>query len=69
LSRGVPLLPPWYLVIEAAEQWGRPPWEIAGDDNEALWFLRWRFIRNERARVAQKRARDAELQQLRMGRG
>lgn len=28
-------------MLEAAEAWGVPPWEIAPPDNKFLWYSRW----------------------------
>lgn len=38
---------PWWIeVLYAAEEWGMPPWEIMGDVNKAIWFIRWRIWRS-----------------------
>lgn len=59
-------MPGWYLVLEAAAEWSRPPWEIA-QGNRVIWWLRWRFVRNEKARIANQRAKQAELNAMRRG--
>jgi hypothetical protein len=35
-------LPPWVGILQAAESWGCPPWEVTGEQppNRVLWFLR-----------------------------
>jgi len=30
-------------MLQAAEDWGTPPWEI--DEGPALWFERWKFYK------------------------
>ncbi len=33
---------PWWIgVLEAAEAWGTPPWEIAGRDSPFVWYSRF----------------------------
>lgn len=39
LTGGKP--PDWAAVLVAAETWGTPPWEIAGDGDKITWFMRW----------------------------
>lgn len=39
LTGGKP--PAWAAVLIAAEDWGLPPWEIAGDGEPVKWFYRW----------------------------
>lgn len=41
-------------MLEAAEAWGRPPWEIYGGA-PVLWFERWRFRRRTLIQQAQER--------------
>jgi hypothetical protein len=42
-------------VLLAAEEWGVPPWEIAGGA-KYLWFTRWNFFRGQ---VNKKQAGEA----------
>lgn len=44
---GVGSIPLWCNVLDAAEEWGTPPWEISEDGNKLLWFLRWRVYKSE----------------------
>ena len=33
---------PWWIgVLEAAEAWGCPPWEIAERDSKVTWYFRY----------------------------
>lgn len=33
-------------MLEAAEVWGCPPWEIAGQGSTFLWYARWSSYTN-----------------------
>lgn len=48
-------MPAWALVLEAAEAWGIPPWEVAQKCSEMWWK---RFLAFREARAAAQR--DAE---------
>jgi len=40
---GVALPVPWWVeILQAAEDWGTPPWEIMRDQGKAIWVIRWR---------------------------
>jgi hypothetical protein len=39
--------------MEAAKEWGTPPWMITGG-SPALWFLRYQVVYRERARAQEK---------------
>lgn len=57
ISGGRP--PVWAAVLVAAEDWGQTPWEIAGDDERVIWFMRWAEWKHWSAKAeeaAQKRA-------------
>ena len=41
-------MPAWALVLEAAEAWGLPPWEIVEKCNE-VWWKRWLAWREAKA--------------------
>ncbi|CUS05403.2 protein of unknown function [Candidatus Promineifilum breve] len=45
-------LPLWTGVLQAAEEWGCPPWEITGESppGRVLWFLRRSVYQSEIAR-------------------
>jgi len=36
--------PGWVLILEAAREWGTPPWNITGGST-ILWFERWKAFR------------------------
>ncbi len=56
---GVATVPIWVGIIEAAESWGCPPWEVApGIFSNHQWLNRHRWMQNEKAR-AQKSKQDA----------
>lgn len=44
------------LVLAAAEDWGCPPWEIAGGDPKT-WFYRWTYWKSQ---VSKKQQSDLE---------
>ena len=44
----LPYMPAWALVLEAAEAWGLPPWEIVEKCNE-VWWKRWLAWREAKA--------------------
>lgn len=34
---------PWWIeVLQAAEDWGIPPWEIVDEAGKGVWMVRWR---------------------------
>lgn len=43
----LPYMPPWVLVMEAAEAWGMAPWDVVAQCNETWWkrWLAWRRIK------------------------
>ena len=43
----------WVLVLQAAEEWGVPPW-VVERDAPAIWWERWAVWKEERARLAKK---------------
>jgi hypothetical protein len=49
LTGGKP--PVWAAVLIAAEDWGMPPWEIAGDGERVKWFLRWAEFKHWRGKA------------------
>lgn len=38
--------PLWMAVLIAAQEWGSPPWEIAGG-NKLTWLYRWMYWRSQ----------------------
>ncbi len=49
-------MPGWVTVLEAAKEWGIPPWQVE-DEASVLWWQRWQVLREETAR-ARKNAAD-----------
>jgi hypothetical protein len=41
----------WVSVLDAAKDWGRPPWEIA-KGSPILWYVRWEITREIDAKVS-----------------
>jgi len=39
------MAPSWVAPLEAAAEWGTPPWEFAGG-TPVLWYARWEAARN-----------------------
>lgn len=50
-------LPGWVGVLQAAEAWGCPPWEVTGEQptNRLLWMMRRGAYEGEVARAARNR--------------
>jgi len=48
-------MPGWVLVLEAAKEWGVPPWQVE-DEAPALWWGRWLAMREETAQARRDRA-------------
>jgi len=40
-------LPGWVLILQAAEAWSMPPWEIEAQASQ-LWWERWRCWTEEK---------------------
>jgi hypothetical protein len=57
LTGGKP--PVWASVLIAAEDWGTPPWEIAGDGERIKWFYRWAEFRHWRGKAEQAQMKRA----------
>jgi hypothetical protein len=48
-------------VLEAAEEWGTPPWEIAEGGSRFLWYSRWSAYRDTVNRaLTERREKDAK---------
>lgn len=47
----------WVLVLQAAEEWGVPPW-VVERDAPAIWWERWAVWKEEKGRL-QKKGRGA----------
>ena len=45
-------LPAWIGVLQAAEAWGCPPWEVTGETppRRWLWFMRRAIFESEKER-------------------
>lgn len=48
-------MPAWYVTLEMAREWGLPPWQFAGGA-PLIWYLRYRALYKEKARVEKKKA-------------
>lgn len=42
----------WGVVLEAAAEWGCPPWVVTGEEltpaRRVRWFFRWAELRKQR---------------------
>ena len=47
-------MPGWVLVLEAAKEWGTPPWQIEEQASQA-WWDRWLVMRSETAQARRDR--------------
>lgn len=56
LTGGKP--PVWASVLIAAEDWGQPPWIIAGGD-PVTWFYRWAEYKHWRNRAEEQQMKRA----------
>jgi hypothetical protein len=43
---GASTAPGWCTILEAAKEWGIPPWQISPDEGDVIWFFRWVEYRN-----------------------
>jgi hypothetical protein len=48
--------PTWLGVLQMAEAWGVPPWEIMRAPGSLLWAARWAAYRKEVHRIEEERA-------------
>lgn len=48
-------------ILDAAAEWGTPPWVIAGGGSPLKWFIRYRAYRE--ARIDKDRLDAQELEQ------
>ena len=39
-------LPDWVAILQMAEEWGIPPWQIE-QEADPMWFERWQGYRSE----------------------
>lgn len=39
--------PAWLGVLQMAEAWGVPPWEIEDAEGSLMWANRWAFYRKQ----------------------
>lgn len=44
-------IPIWISALQMAEAWGIPPWEIMERSGSLRWMARWKFYREQVARV------------------
>lgn len=49
-------MPGWVLILQAAKEWGVPPWQVE-DEATLLWWQRWRIFEEE---VAEQRKNAAD---------
>lgn len=52
---GTGSVPEWVVVLEAATEWGVPPWVIDNDASD-IWIERWAAYRAEKHRAERVRA-------------
>ena len=45
LKRGTATAPSWVRTLEAAQAWGKPPWEISWRPGPVVWMLRFHAYR------------------------
>jgi hypothetical protein len=49
---------PWWIgVLQLAQEWSTPAWEIAEDDDRLLWFLRYQIYKRVTAEAEKERQR------------
>ncbi len=61
----------WVLVLQAAEEWGVPPW-VVERDAPAIWWERWAVWKEEKSRLQKRgegRGARGEEEELSMGNG
>jgi hypothetical protein len=44
----------WYVDMEAAREWGIPPWIVTGDNNRVLWSYRFEVVYGIKAELSRK---------------
>ena len=44
----------WVMVLQAAQEWGAPPWVVEEQASE-LWWERWRCRKEEKGRFEEGR--------------
>lgn len=45
-ANGTATAPGWIRALEAAKDWGMPPWEITGDGQRDFWFRRYGIVKS-----------------------
>ncbi|RMD64621.1 hypothetical protein D6833_04115 [Candidatus Parcubacteria bacterium] len=60
LAHGTRTAPAWVLTLQAAKEWGTPPWELTGG-RRITWWLRYCVMSRLQADVAAEQARKARL--------
>jgi len=68
---GAPVAPWWVAVLDAAAEWGCPPWALTGRDTPAerrRWWERWQARRHARADVMKLQQEEREQKKVRDGR-
>lgn len=48
----------WVMVLQAAQEWGAPPWVVEEQASE-LWWERWRCWKEEKGRFEEGRGAPA----------
>ncbi len=51
VDRGVPF---WMGILQMAEEWGTPPWNISQAPGSLMWAARWAAYRKEVAWVQEE---------------
>ena len=54
LKKGTPTAPGWVLILDAAKDWGKMPWEIVKRPGPVIWWLRYKIYHQEVSRAAAK---------------
>ena len=49
----------WVMVLQAAQEWGAPPWVVEEQASE-LWWERWRCWKEEKGRFEEGGLRQAQ---------
>ncbi len=47
-------IPMWVTVLQMAEAWSTPPWDITGHPGSVRWMARWKFYNEQVARVLEE---------------
>jgi len=50
---GIKRAPAWIVTLDAAHEWGIPPWKIEGG-SKVLWYARFEALRTARIKRVQR---------------